>query len=271
MRANPGGYIPPNEVIGRDALIAQLWQILERQSVVLTAERRMGKTTIVRKMAAKPPSGRLTVYHELEHLNTPLEFVQIVYDDVREHLSRSTRATKRVIDFLNQLGGTEVGGIIKFPDRMASEWKTLLTKTIEDLVEHQERPLIFFWDEMPMMLDNIKKRNGEPGAMDVLNTLRHLRQTHPNRARIDTYYTPTERPFALNLLDALATSDRPLAFDELFNRLKSRVVTEDSETVRDVLCSLQDDHYISRGQDGTYQFRFSIIRRWWRLERGLTA
>ncbi len=186
MRANPGGYIPPNEVIGRDALIAQLWQILERQSVVLTAERRMGKTTIVKKMAAESPSGKLTVYHELEHLNTPLEFVQVVYDDVREHLSRSTQATKRVIDFLNQLGGTEVGGIIKFPDRMASEWKTLFTKTIEDLVEHQERPLIFFWDEMPMMLDNIKQRNGEPGAMDVLNTLRHLRQTHPSLRMVYT-------------------------------------------------------------------------------------
>jgi len=47
MKANPGGQIPPDEVIGRDALIKRLWRILERQSLVLSAERRMGKTCII--------------------------------------------------------------------------------------------------------------------------------------------------------------------------------------------------------------------------------
>jgi hypothetical protein len=45
MKTNPGGQLAANEVIGRDRLIAKLWQILERQSLVLTAERRMGKTS----------------------------------------------------------------------------------------------------------------------------------------------------------------------------------------------------------------------------------
>ena len=48
MRVNPGGHIPPSEVIGRDRLIANLWRHLERQGVVLTAERRMGKTSIIK-------------------------------------------------------------------------------------------------------------------------------------------------------------------------------------------------------------------------------
>ena len=68
MRANPGGYIPPQEVIGRNRLIAQLWRILARQSLVLTAERRMGKTSILRKMAAEAPADRLVVFHELERI-----------------------------------------------------------------------------------------------------------------------------------------------------------------------------------------------------------
>ena len=61
---------------------------------------------------------------------------------------------------------------------MAPHWKTLLTKTIEDLVEHQDRTVIFFWDEMPLMLYNIKKRDGEGAAMEVLDTLRSMRQMH---------------------------------------------------------------------------------------------
>lgn len=29
------------------------------------------------------------------------------------------------------------------------------------------------------------------------------------------------------------------------------------------------DHYLSRETDGTYKFRFPLIRRWWKLDRGL--
>ena len=71
MKANPGGYIPPQEVIGRDQLIERLWRILARQSLVLTAERRTGKTSILRKMEAEPPADMLVVFHELENINTP--------------------------------------------------------------------------------------------------------------------------------------------------------------------------------------------------------
>jgi hypothetical protein len=49
MKANPGGQVAPSEVVGRDSLILDFWDILERQSFVLSAERRMGKTCILRK------------------------------------------------------------------------------------------------------------------------------------------------------------------------------------------------------------------------------
>jgi hypothetical protein len=100
MKANPGGHIPPNEVIGRDRLIEQLWRILQRQSLVLTAERRMDKTSIIRKMEAEAPADKLAVFHDLEDVDTPLAFVQLVFDDVSQYLSHSKRAARRVIDFL---------------------------------------------------------------------------------------------------------------------------------------------------------------------------
>src|SRR5262249_48181023 len=157
MRANPGGYIPPQEVIGRNRLIAQLWHILARQSLVLTAERRMGKTSILRKMAAEAPADRLVVFHELENINAPLEFVQLVFDDVSTYLGRSQRSAQRVRDFLQHLGGMELGGLIKFPDNLASEWKPLLTNTIADLTDHRGHALLFLWDELPMLLGNITR------------------------------------------------------------------------------------------------------------------
>jgi hypothetical protein len=389
MKANPGGHIPPKELIGRDELIADIWRRLEGRSVVLSAERRMGKTSIIKKMKAEPLAGVLPVWRDLEKVRTPEEFAELVFQDVEEHLGRFQRTALKARSFLSSIGGTEIKGVFKLPQIQSHHWKSLLSHTIEDLVTHQDSRLIFFWDELPLMIYNIKQSNGEVAAMEVLDLLRDLRQTHESlrmvftgsiglhnvltglkregyandpvndmakvdvpplqidstaitliealmdgenidakdkfavsrclaetvngfpfyiqhvveqlammkksateelvneivarflvddndawelrhfRTRIDTYYLPDERPFALALLDILANEAEPLNFDKLFNLLKTKIVTEDSEQARRVLTLIQLDHYVTRDTNGAYMFRFPIIRRWWRLERGI--
>ena len=390
MRANPGGHLDPADVIGRDALIGDLWRILERQSVVLYAERRTGKTCIIKKMQAEAPDDRLVSYQELERVHSLLEFVEAVFHDVERHLSRWKRTAEGATRLLRNIGGTEIGGVLKFPEPAAAHWKDLLVTTIEDLMEHQERRVILLWDEVPLMLDNIARRGGRQAAMELLDTLRSLRQMHPAlrmvftgsiglhhvivdlrkagyandptndmlkvnvpaldpeagqelarrllggegiptddvdatargiaeavdhvpyfihhvvdqmarrggpadaalaeaivrrclvdpqdtwdlhhyRARIDTYYTPEERPVALGILDAIAGSDDRLPFDEVFNRLKARLATEDIELARHVLMLVRRDHYLDQAEDGSYGFAFSLVKRWWRLDRGLSS
>jgi len=388
MRANPGGHLDPADVIGRDALIGDLWRILERQSVVLYAERRIGKTCIIKKMQAEAPDDRLVSYQELERVHSLLEFVEAVFHDVQRHLSRWKRTAEGATRLLSSIGGGEIGGVLKFPEPAGAHWKDLLVTTIEDLMEHQDRRVIFFWDEVPLMLGNIAKRDGTQASMELLDTLRSLRQMHPGlrmvftgsiglhhvitalrkegyandptndmlkvnvlpldpehsrelacrllvgegietddadatarriaedvdhvpyfihhvldqmarrgghadaalaqdivsrclvdphdpwdlhhyRERIDTYYTPEERPFALGMLDAIAGAGRRLPFDEVFNGLKASQATEDVELVRHVLTLLQRDHYVVQAPDGAYGFGFSLIKRWWCLHRGL--
>jgi hypothetical protein len=93
--------------------------------------------------------------------------------------------------------------------------------------------------------------------------LRHYRE------RVDIYYEPPVRPVILGLLDVLSTTDAPLPFTDAFNRLKSQIVTEDRETVLEALSSLQSDHYVIRDTQGAYHFRYPLIQRWWRINRGL--
>ena len=50
MQIYPGGLLDTKDVIGRDEEIARYWQILNRQGLVLSAERRIGKTHILFKM-----------------------------------------------------------------------------------------------------------------------------------------------------------------------------------------------------------------------------
>jgi hypothetical protein len=222
MKTNPGGALAPNEVVGRDRLIERLWSILERQSLVLIAERRMGKTSIVKKMEAEPQPGMRVFFRDLEALRTPLEFVDCVFQDVRADLSRRNRAMNRVREFMASLGDIEVKGF-KLPKTVTPHWKTILTKTMEDLAEHQDGLLIFCWDEIPMMLDNIKRDQSEAAAMEVLDTLRSLRQMVPTVRMVFTgsiglHHVITrlkEKGYANAPTNDMFTEDAsPLAFED---------------------------------------------------------
>jgi AAA+ ATPase superfamily predicted ATPase len=75
MKANPGGQIDSADIIGRDAVISELWERLAQQSIVLTAERRMGKTTIVKQMVKENRADVFPIYRDLEKVVSPAEFV----------------------------------------------------------------------------------------------------------------------------------------------------------------------------------------------------
>ncbi|MCP4682074.1 MAG: ATP-binding protein [Desulfobacterales bacterium] len=387
MKANPGGTIDPKEVVGRDELIKKLWRVLDRQSIVLSAERRMGKTCVLQKMTAEATEDKLAVFHDLEQVSTPLEFVKIVFNDVEKYLSTQKQIAHRARKVLEHLRGAEFKGF-KIPKAADPYWKEFLIETIKDLKEHQDRKVIFFWDEVPMMLQKIERDTSEDVAMDLLDTLRAIRQmndglrmvftgsiglhnvitslkhkgyinepindmfiqdlpplsqddaqylalrliegesintkdpsalsrkiaaaannipyyiqhvvdkavmenreiddpvidkiilgglTHPldswdmrhYRERMDTYYTDEEKPFALAILDALTGVEESLPFNDLFNLLKAQIESEDEEKIRHVIKLLLQDHYIVMNTDGTYQFKFGLIKRWWQLDRGV--
>ena len=183
MKSNPGGQIPVSEIIGRDKVISRFWQILQRQSLVMTAERRMGKTHIIKKMMSAVPGGILAIPgndtpRDLEKVHTSSEFVESVFLDVEEYLSRQKRVAEKARRFLKHFAGAEYEGF-KLPNLPGPNWKTLLIDTIDDLMNQQDGLVLFFWDEMPLMLFNIKEREGAQTAMEVLDTLRSLRQMHP--------------------------------------------------------------------------------------------
>jgi len=178
FKANPGGFIPPDEVLGRNDLIDNLWRVLKRQSLVLTAERRMGKTSVIKKMVAEPRLPGLMIYQELEGIESPLQFVESVIQTARAKLSQNERMRNSLRRLLSDAGGTEIGGVIKLPASREPDWQALLDRCISDLLDNQSGLVVFFWDEMPMMLHNIAVRSGEAIAMQLLDHLRGLRQRH---------------------------------------------------------------------------------------------
>jgi hypothetical protein len=388
MKANPGGQIAVEEVVGRDQLIQTLWDTLEGTSVIMTAERRIGKTSIIRKMCAQPRGNWVPVFQDLERVHSANEFAETVYDAIHQFLSRMQKVANRARRLWQAIGGAEVAGVLKLPESKEAHWKHLLTHAVADLVEEQApRRLVFFWDEMPYMLLAIARNEGEKTAMEVLDVLRYLRQTHaafrmvltgsiglhhvlttlkdaghtnepvndmcavevpslaaPDaqglarqliegeqlatanleeaartvatqgdrfpfyvhfivrhlkvsgrradpgpiteavteqmtaandpwqlahyRTRIKSFY-PGEEKVVLAVLDFLAPASEPQPVAAILSAVKAQTTFDDRERLLELLKLMQRDHYLTRTPDGRFAFRFPLISRWWKLDRGL--
>jgi hypothetical protein len=175
MKANPGGIVDPSQVYGRDGLVADLWQRLDQISILINAERRIGKTSVLRKMLKEGAPGWCPILLDLERYHSAEEFAVAVYDQSQQYLSRWKRATNTARKIYED---HEFGDLKKTTGRRP--WKTLLTAAVHDLVSEKQavRP-VFLWDEVPYMIAHIRQADGQQSAMEVLDTLRSLRQEYP--------------------------------------------------------------------------------------------
>ncbi|MCA9012873.1 MAG: ATP-binding protein [Planctomycetaceae bacterium] len=381
VKANPGGSLDPRFIVGRDELIRQIWDVLERQCVLLNAERRIGKTSIVRKMAACPPSGWLAVFQDLEKIHTPEEFSEAVYRQVQQYLSWLPKLKKAAEEHKTGEYGLN-----------SRSWKPLLEDTIRQLMDAQKKSgkrLVMLWDEVPYMINNIRKRSGEQQAVEVLDQLRSLRQENPElrmvftgsvglhhvldsiqaaqisaapvndmyaievtplesdaakqlarelllgesltskdtdksaatialeadyfpffihhivaglklggiapepdnirslvrrqltdandpwelghfRKRIPVYYAQEQDArLVTTIMDHLAGCPDFISLNDLLSAVQMQGVTVNRDELIRVLRLMERDHYLRRNDDGHYQFRFELIKRWWKLDRGL--
>ena len=387
MKANPGGNLDPRQVYGRDALIEMLWDRLDSQSILINAERRIGKTQILRKMLLEPRPPWKPVFRDLEKIHSAQEFAELVYDDVQQFLGKAEKARNFVRRLLEE-------NETDYVSLKARTWKQLLTSAVEDLMKaRQQQRLVFFWDEVPYMLESIRKNDGPKLAAEVLDTVRSLRieqsafrviftgsiglhhvlnrlsaagiptsakndmfqvtvtplapidaerlagdllrgegiltdvrpdivstlaeevdyfpyyihhvvaglrieqlsATEANirdyvtrqlvdasdpwqlahyRTRLTAYYPDNnDADKAAVILDVLALLGNPsdsLSVDEILSSVQARGAhVKDRNELLQLLRAMDADHYLTRDLDGRYHFRFPLIRRWWRLDRGL--
>lgn len=177
---NPGGALEPGQVIGREQLIAECWRVLKSTSVALFAPRRIGKTSVLTRMAAEPPPGFVVVRRDLEGMESTAEFVHVLFEDVEEVLGRWRCTAKRARSYIDKLAieTTHIKVQLQGPG-----WKRLLDRLFEDLEEQlakQGELLVLMWDEVTLFLDDLMRRGLHDDAMSLLDSLRAARQRHPH-------------------------------------------------------------------------------------------
>ena len=186
MKANPGGPADPGNVVGRDHFIKRLWETLDQLGVVLVAERRMGKTSIINKMRAEADKNTLVLLSNVQGVSKVHEFVEIIARDIKSHLSAAKRTASWLKNLWSALGGTEIAGVFKLPAAKQGDWKILIERLCENIMKHQNGKVIFIWDELPWMLQKIKKEEGIGQVVDLLDVLRAQRQNFKNLRMVFT-------------------------------------------------------------------------------------
>jgi hypothetical protein len=88
------------------------------------------------------------------------------------------------------------------------------------------------------------------------------------RARVPIYYGDDQKAVFL-VLDDLAGQRSRGSVSEMLEMLKAASKFDDRECLLNLLSLMERDHYLKRDDDGRYGFRFPLIRRWWKINRGL--
>jgi hypothetical protein len=231
MKANPGGIIDPSQVYGRDGLVTELWQRLEQISVLINAERRIGKTSVLRKMLKEGAPGWFPILLDLERYHSADEFAVAVYEQAQQYLSRWKKAANTARKIYEE---HEFGDFKKITGRRP--WKALLIAAIHDLVsEKAETRPVFLWDEVPYMIAQIRQADGEQSALEVLDTLRSLRQEYPDLRMVFSgsiglhHVLGTIRDGRMSsepVNDMYAVEVPPLAFDDAVELAKDLIQGE---------------------------------------------
>ena len=182
MQINPGGRLDTKDVIGRDNEIDNYWRVLKRQGLVLSAERRIGKTHILFKMREECESGYLPFYQDLEAVHSIPDLIRSIYGTVQQSLSALPNVKAYIAKWSTLLPNKIAG--IDLPTADAT-WQVLLDQVFADLIDiaDDNTRILMLWDEFPLMLHNLHRRAGQDATIQLLDHLRALRLARADRLR----------------------------------------------------------------------------------------
>ncbi len=172
---NSGGVLQPINIVGRDEIIQNFWTILKLRGINLFAERRFGKSCVIRKMHHQTHTGFISIYKSVQGYNTPEQFVDVLYEFAKEHRLFSDGIKDTIGKTWNTIS-TRIpeAGSFKFSNTQTIWQKKLLYLIKQILASNPSDILVIFLDEFSLMLDEMKSTD----AALVLGTLRDMVHDH---------------------------------------------------------------------------------------------
>lgn len=181
LRPRRGGTPSPENTLYRERDVDRLYeQLLAGESVVLTAEKRVGKTATVKLLRERSNDEMVIVYRDVEGVGTPRRLIELLCQDLDSLLTGPDKAKHWLRDKIAKMGGSSLGPIT-LPAFDAVEWRREVNEVFDAVAKHLDESgtaLVLVWDEAPWMVDKVRRDCGWEVAADLLDELRQLRQRH---------------------------------------------------------------------------------------------
>ena len=181
MKVSTGNWVSGDDFFGRVSELDVLEsRVRERNHVLLTGQRRMGKTSVAREL------GRRLERQEWVFLFADLEAATCAEDAVAEIAAAAHPVRSRIADFGRRLGGAlsaiEEFGVGEFRLKLRGElnagnWRRCGGELIRACAEH-ERPALLVMDELPIFLNRMLRdeQDGRKRVDEFLSWLRREMQ-----------------------------------------------------------------------------------------------
>jgi len=193
MQKNPNIHIGSpawgNDFYNRDAEIEECWDKLEYSSIIISAPRRYGKSSVMISLRNNPHKDFFPIYFELEDHSTLhgfiYEFISKLFES--DNSLRNTLKTifSKIFDNIEELSMWEFKLKLREFLKKEDDWEELkekINRLMLDLLKFKKhKKLLLIFDEFPMMLYNFinQGKKGEDEAQKVLEWLRKLRHESP--------------------------------------------------------------------------------------------
>ena len=193
MKRGPSIHMGPPawgpDFFDREEIIEECWKTLESASVILSAPRRYGKSSVMLSLRDNPLDEFFPIYFELEEHSSLQGFIYELVSKIVENDKSIMKTFKRwlskVFQGIEELSVLEVKIKIKKAiekDGDWEAWKERIKQLMKDLLKNKKnKKLLFILDEFPMMLSNFinEGEKGEREAVKALHWLRKLRHESP--------------------------------------------------------------------------------------------
>lgn len=150
--------------------------ITNKEHVLFTAPRRVGKSSVMKDLEKTAPEGILAIYQNVESDKSSQDFYLRLWSLIVSQLNGSQRWKMKISDWLRQrqIGEISIDGAIKI-ESTDLNYKRELLDLIEELGKTNDTTIVLMLDEFPDAVNNVRKNEGDAAAIDLLHVMRAIR------------------------------------------------------------------------------------------------
>ena len=176
----------PNIIIGnvaigssfyhRDNIVEDIWSELQKGNcVLLSAPRRVGKTSVMRYMEKNPIENYQIVFQNIQSIKSADEFYERIYTLLLDCLTKTDKAKKQFWNFWKSKSIIKIGLKNIEVETKPTDFLKATNNLLAEINDKETENIVLLLDELPEVLFNINKTNSQD-AISILKNLRYWRQ-----------------------------------------------------------------------------------------------